>query len=234
MSNEQARIVVRGRLTMTTLADRLKRARIEAGHESATEAAVKFDWNPNTYRSVENGTRRPSADTAIEYADAFEVRLDWLLTGRGSMREGHQRQAPIYKLSDIRRRGNHSRRALELATNNRGFLPIPEAWNVSRRTFAVEIADDSMIERPASAQSLYPGDTVVVDPEAELQPGCIVVSLATVQGELVALIRRLVMTAKANRFALTAFNDAYPDLQTDRKSILGVMVGLYRRPSRRT
>jgi SOS-response transcriptional repressor LexA len=219
---------------MSTLADRLKRARIDAGHGSATEAAEKFGWNANTYRSFENGTRKPSSSNAIEYADAFEVRLDWLLTGRGSMREGQQRQAPIYQLDDIKGRSSHSRRALELATNARGFLPVPEVWNVSRRTFAVEIADDSMIERPASAQSLYPGDTVVVDPEAKLQPGCIVLVLATIDDELIAIVRRLGMTPKANRFTVTALNDAYPDIHIDRKAILGVMVGMYRRPSRRT
>jgi SOS-response transcriptional repressor LexA len=231
---EQARIALRGRLTMTTLAERLKRARLAAGHESATEAAEKFGWNPNTYRSVENGTRKPGSLNAIEYADAFEVRLDWLLTGRGAMREGQQRQAPIYHLRDIKSRTNHSRRALELATNARGFLPVPEAWNVSRHTFAVEIADDSMIERPASAQSLYPGDMVVVDPEAELEPGCIVVALATVRDEPAAIVRRLVVTPKPNRFFLSAFNDAYPDISIDRKALLGVMVGMYRRPARRT
>lgn len=216
---------------MTTLADRLKRARVAAGIVSATQAAEKFGWNPNTYRSIEGGTRKPSSANAIEFADALEVRLDWLLTGRGSMREGQQRHVPIFSLQNIVGRIDPSRRRIT-TEGAEGFITVPEAWSVSRRTFAVVVADDSLIERPASAQSLYPGDTVIADPELEPYPGCIVVALTAVGGGLGAVVRRLLMP-KPNSFVLAPFNGAYPEILIKRKAIAGVMVGMYRRPPRR-
>ena len=44
---------------MYKLADRLKQARVEAGHLTAGDAAKEFGWNEHTYRANENGTRAP-------------------------------------------------------------------------------------------------------------------------------------------------------------------------------
>jgi phage repressor protein C with HTH and peptisase S24 domain len=64
---------------MATKAERLKRARIDAGFESAQEAAEAFSWNPPAYRHHENGTRGFGADAAKKYGRAFKVRAGWLL-----------------------------------------------------------------------------------------------------------------------------------------------------------
>ncbi len=69
---------------------RLQRARREAGFDNASEAARRFGWNENNYRSHENGQRGFKPDSAEKYADAFGVRPEWLYFDKGPMREGQQ------------------------------------------------------------------------------------------------------------------------------------------------
>src|SRR5262245_45449447 len=110
---------------MTTLAKRLKRAREAAGYKTATAAARKQGWNENTYRSTENGTRPPGRGAAVEYARAYNVALDWLLTGRGSMRPGGRqatRQVPYFHLSDVRAKTKLQLRRFLVSTEPRGFV----------------------------------------------------------------------------------------------------------------
>lgn len=71
-----------------SIGDRLRRARIAAGYETAAEAARAFGWNVNTYTSAENSNREPSRAACERYSDAFRVSLDWLVHGRGQMRPG--------------------------------------------------------------------------------------------------------------------------------------------------
>jgi len=61
------------------IGQQLKRARIRAGHASATAAARACGFVADTYRSNENGTRAPSVAVLMLYADAFGVSADWLL-----------------------------------------------------------------------------------------------------------------------------------------------------------
>lgn len=65
--------------------DRLRRAR-EQRFATSADAAEAFGFNPNTLRSNENGNKPFGRDAAVRYARAFGVRLEWLLSGRGSMR----------------------------------------------------------------------------------------------------------------------------------------------------
>lgn len=65
--------------------ERLQWARERAGFKTATEAAHRFNWNENTYRSHENGVRGISKVAARKYARAFKVPTGWLLYGEGSM-----------------------------------------------------------------------------------------------------------------------------------------------------
>ncbi|MDF1769860.1 S24 family peptidase [Maricaulis sp.] len=75
---------------------RLKRARIQAGHSSARAAAQSLGFNANTYGAHETGTRGISAEAAKRYALAFGVSLEWLLTGEGGDREADARtQIPV-------------------------------------------------------------------------------------------------------------------------------------------
>src|SRR5262245_47751607 len=149
---------------MSTLAARLKRARKEAGFETATEAAEKCDWNPNTYRSIENGPRGPGFENVIEYADTFNVRLDWLMTGRGPMRRGTTRQVPIFQLSDIQgRTKSYGPNSVIIRGNARGYISVPEEQGVTRHTRAFVVVDRSMVDPSGSEHSIYPDDLVGIE-----------------------------------------------------------------------
>src|SRR5215211_1487530 len=65
--------------------ERLRWARERARFKEATEAARRFGWNENTYRSHENGQRGISKKAAAKYARAFKIPVGWLLYGEGLM-----------------------------------------------------------------------------------------------------------------------------------------------------
>lgn len=73
---------------MDTSADRLRKARIAAGYETAVLAAEAHGWNKNTYSSNENGNAPFSYKKAKDYAAAYGVRVEWLADGVGPMRGG--------------------------------------------------------------------------------------------------------------------------------------------------
>lgn len=68
--------------------DRLRQARIAAGFKTQAEAVRRFGWNPNTYKSNENGNAPFSFDQGREYARAFKVNPEWLYAASGPMRAG--------------------------------------------------------------------------------------------------------------------------------------------------
>lgn len=68
----------------TDIHSRLKQARIDAGYDTASDAARAFGWTVSSYLGYENGDRQPGKDTARKIAEAYRISLDWLLTGRGT------------------------------------------------------------------------------------------------------------------------------------------------------
>lgn len=66
---------------METPADRLKKARLDAGYPNAREAADALGANYTTYGQHENGTRGIPSKAAERYAKKFKVSLDWLISG---------------------------------------------------------------------------------------------------------------------------------------------------------
>jgi hypothetical protein len=70
--------------------DRLRQARLAAGFERASDAASRFGWNENTYKSNENGNAPFSFRKAKEYAEAFGVRAEWLYDATGPMQPGSE------------------------------------------------------------------------------------------------------------------------------------------------
>ncbi|MBP2309412.1 hypothetical protein GBZ48_21485 [Azospirillum melinis] len=64
--------------------ERLQWARANAGFGTPRDAAERFGWNYNTYKSHENGARGLKQKSAERYAHAFKISLSWLLTGEGS------------------------------------------------------------------------------------------------------------------------------------------------------
>lgn len=66
---------------------RLQWARERAGYDTPTEAARALGVKEPTYLGHENGFRGFKS-TADRYARGFRVNLEWLLTGRGSPKNG--------------------------------------------------------------------------------------------------------------------------------------------------
>ena len=64
--------------------ERLKAARIRAGHDTAKAAAESMGATVSTYIQHENGSRGFPANTAARYARFFSVKPEWLLYGRGN------------------------------------------------------------------------------------------------------------------------------------------------------
>lgn len=64
-----------------TPADRLRAARLRAGYKSATKAAEALKVPGGTYAGHENGSRAFDSETGQQYANAFRVRVAWLMFG---------------------------------------------------------------------------------------------------------------------------------------------------------
>jgi phage repressor protein C with HTH and peptisase S24 domain len=76
--------------------DRLREARRARGYESANAAAAAMNVNRFTYAQHESGLNGMRRDTLARYAGFFRVSIDWLLTGRGTMRSGARPVVPVH------------------------------------------------------------------------------------------------------------------------------------------
>lgn len=74
--------------------DRLKRARLAAGYETAADAARAMGVPKPAYTHHENGTRG-FVTNGERYARFFRVSLEWLLTGRGEMKGAGDVPIPV-------------------------------------------------------------------------------------------------------------------------------------------
>lgn len=68
-------------MNMKSTAQRLKQARIDAGYESATQAARAMGISVSTYSAHENGQNGLKLKFAEKYARKFKISQSWLLTG---------------------------------------------------------------------------------------------------------------------------------------------------------
>lgn len=76
-------------MCVMTMHERLRKAR-ESRYATAAEAARAFGFNLNTYRANENGNAPFGREQGVRYATAFGVKLEWLLSGRGPMRNARK------------------------------------------------------------------------------------------------------------------------------------------------
>lgn len=157
-------------------ATRLRAAREQAGYATAKDASDHFGWNYPTYRSHEAGGKgsRGFSEYAQVYADAFGTTAAWLLLEDSNTSSVDQlrvanRAVPIMSMAsydDLIDVANGKK-----PKSNR-TLPIGPGKDLSAQTFAVEISGTSMTS--PTGRSFAPGDHVVIDPAAELAPGCFV------------------------------------------------------------
>lgn len=114
--------------------ERLRKAR-EQRFGSAAEAARAFGWNLNTYRSNENGNAPFGRESAVSYASAFGVRLEWLLSGTGTMRQTRGK-TPV--------RGKVGAGAAIYPIDEGAFEPIEPPFGAPEDAEAFLVTGDSM------------------------------------------------------------------------------------------
>ncbi len=144
-----------------TIADRLKRARVLRGFDSASQFARRYDIDGQTYRRHENGARQIVAGQAKKYADFLGIDLTWLIAGIGSMEcldsdelsthSGHLHRVPVLNWIQASKPG------LEIAdlTDVEDYLPVTTYRD---SLFALTVTGSSM-DRVAG-----PGSHIIIDP----------------------------------------------------------------------
>ena len=126
-------------LFMETMGDRLRKARIDAGFESASDGAARAAVKYYTYAQHENGTREFPAKRAESYARAFGVDVSWLLYGRGTARRDSQKgEVPLVGYVG-------AGAAMNLYSEGQGpfgYVAAPSGSN--DKTVAAEVRGDSL------------------------------------------------------------------------------------------
>lgn len=122
---------------MTERHDRLRRARIDAGFKTQAEAVRRHGWNPNTYKSNENGFAPFSFDQATSYGRAYKVRPEWLYSNKGAMRDTDE--VPIIGRVGADPEGRIIRAAAQAANDS---APMPTGGTSD--SVAVEVDGHSM------------------------------------------------------------------------------------------
>jgi phage repressor protein C with HTH and peptisase S24 domain len=131
--------------------DRLRKARIAAGFEGPNEAASRFNWNVNTYKSNENGAAPFSFKKAKAYAEAYGVRAEWLYDGEGPMKAKIDRRlVPV-----LGRVGASSDGLIRMdnADRTEDFVPVPPGG--SSKAVALMVQGNSMPDVAEDGSIIY-------------------------------------------------------------------------------
>jgi hypothetical protein len=119
--------------------DRLRQARIAAGFARASDAAARFGWNENTYKSNENGNAPFSFRKAKDYAEAFAVRAEWLYDEAGAMLAQTE---PLVRI--IGRVGADTEGAVIQTDGQEGYDMVPVPPGGTADAVALEVVGHSM------------------------------------------------------------------------------------------
>jgi transcriptional regulator with XRE-family HTH domain len=173
--------------------ERLRRARIHAGFERATEAVRKFGWNYSRYMNYENGERAIPPKQAILFASAFGVTVDYIYFGEADSLNQIERThgvasrmvrriplVGINNISELQRIASGFKPMLAVT------IPISGEETLPEDAIFIEIEDKSMWN-PNEAVSFEPGDKAMIDLRASPSPADFV--LALVAEERAALFR---------------------------------------------
>jgi len=196
---------------MTEPAAKLRQLRISKGFTTAKEAAARFGWNVNTYKSHENGTRDISKKAAIDYAKAYKVLPGWLLLDSGPQTEDGAASREVYKgvLQSVPKElPQRAEQDLNLA-----YRKIPRlSWEIMANianiaeviaeakefyltsaddvlpplSFSLTIADDSMTTAGSISQTSFrPRDEIILSPQSPVVPGNFVIAKIFARNETV-------------------------------------------------
>lgn len=193
--------------TMSEPAAKLRQLRISMGFATAKDAAQRYGWNVNTYKSHENGMRPLSKKAAADYAKAYKVLPGWLMYGTGPKSITRE----VYK-GELRTISNDLSQQLEQEINL-AYRKIPRLdWEIMANltdinvaiaraenyylvpadnklppiSFALKISDDSMTAIDGRADdSFRTGDELILSPQKTITPGDFVVARVFARNETV-------------------------------------------------
>lgn len=170
-------------------AERLRRARKEAGLATPTDAINRHGWNANTYKSNENANAPFSFKKAKDYATAYGVRAEWLYSGMGPMRGN---LVPV-----IGSVGADPSGLVLLAYGDSpgAFVPLPPGG--SEKAVALQVRGHSMPDVAPDGALIY-FEHQQMAPNAEMLGEIVVVE--TEGGEV--LIKRLLRGSKRHHYDL--------------------------------
>lgn len=87
----------------TELAKRLREVRRSLGDPERSEIAKTLGVSVSTLAFYERGESEPTASVLAIYRSAYDIDLDWLLTGNGKMHVGDDVQVGEYTLAHVRK-----------------------------------------------------------------------------------------------------------------------------------
>lgn len=212
---------------MTDVHERLKEARLSAGFETVQEACEAFGFKYPTYAGHENGQRGMRADAMARYAKAYNVSVEWLLTGKKSSLTVRGADSvlsvPIYDI-----RASAGAGALVEDGEPTGYQPYREQ-ELHRLTKAdtanlavIQVAGDSMWE------TLHDGDKVLVDRTVDriVRDGIYILAF---EGEL--LVKRCQRDLENGHVIVKSDNPAYDTFRItngDRLDVIGRVIWIGR------
>jgi transcriptional regulator with XRE-family HTH domain len=222
-----------------SIAERLRRARVHAGFERATEAVRKFGWNYSRYMNYENGERAIPPKQAILFASAFGVTVDYIYFGKGDILNQIEcggvissrvvRRIPLARIENIE---ELQRIASGLEPMLAATIPVSGDDSLPERAIFIEIEDKSM-SNPAEPISFELGDKALIDLDASPSPADFV--LALVPEEKAALFRLYREVGRADDGSMIAdLVPLNPNFRTVRISSIcaGQIIGVCRRVHR--
>lgn len=177
---------------MNDRAQRLRHARLEAGHETAAAAAEAHGWNRNTYASNENGNAAFSYRRAKDYARAFGIRPEWLYDALGPMRGGGNGLVRV-----IGKVGANPEGVVLFATGQEGddLAPIPPGG--TENAVALQVSGHSMRGLADDGALIYFEDQRT-PPTLDMLGHVVVVETETDE----VLVKRLLRGSAPGRFDL--------------------------------
>jgi SOS-response transcriptional repressor LexA len=210
------------------LSDRLKLAR-EAAELTQPALAKKSGVSQQLISKIENDQQEGTTFVA-QLADALGVRPQWLATGEEPMRDSDVREERITDFVSAHRdkvrqipvisyvEAGSWKEIMDSYAKGAGFdslsVDAALAQSLGRHAFALEVHGESMMPE------FRPGDRVIVDQDAAVRPGDVVVAkLDREESATLKKYRSRGVDEDGNEvFELVPLNDDYPTLAVNRSN----------------
>lgn len=216
---------------MSTLADRLKEARLKA-NKTQGEVADAAGIKQPTYQALESGKTQKSAFLP-EIADFLAVDVNWLKSGIGSMPADTCKSESNVSFTNTPLRQipllDYVQAGLLNEVGYDGINPLGISWT-TYENLRPECVFSLKVEGLSMAPEFQPGDELVVDGSLEAKPGSLVIAQEIQHGVARTTFKKYRVIG-VNEFGvdvieLVPLNPDYPTLNSNQIeiSIIGVVV----------